>query len=381
MRIAIVTESYEPSINGVAGSVRHVLPELAALGHEVVVIAPGRGPTSSAGVPVVRVPALLAPAVYRTFPIGLPLTGRVESILREFGPDVVQLAAPTVLGAAGAYAARRMGVPSVAVFQTDLAGFARHYGLGWTGPALWAWLRRVHALADRTLVPSSATRAALAARGFDRLALWPRGVDLEQFAPRRRDDGLRRSLGAPDRVLVGYVGRVATEKRVDFLPSIAALPGARLVVVGTGPAHAWLRRRTPSAAHLGWRTGDGLGTAVASLDVMVHPGADETFCQSVQEGLAAGLPVVAAAAGGPLDLVHHGRNGLLVAPGSAREVARAVGELVRNSRLRRELGGRARASVLDHSWRAVTSALVDHLADVAGLSQPVLSTAPKGIAA
>lgn len=367
VRIAVITESYEPTVNGVTGSVRHLLPELAALGHDVVVLAPGRGPTVSAGFPVVRLPALSAPAVYRSVPIGLPMTRRIEAVLREFEPDVVHLAAPTVFGAAGAVSARRIGVPAVAIFQTDLAGFARHYGLGWTGPAVWAWLRHVHTLADRTLVPSSATRAMLGARGFERLAMWPRGVDLDQFTPSRRDEGLRRALGAPDRVLVGYVGRVAAEKRIDLLPSVAALPGVRLVVVGTGPAHPWLRRRTPSAAHLGWRDGTALGTAVSSLDVLVAPGADETFCQSVQEALAAGVPVVAAAAGGPLDLVRHGHNGLLVTPGSARQLALAVGELTRRRELRRTLASRARPSVADRSWRTVTLMLLDHLADAAGL--------------
>lgn len=367
VRIAVITESYEPTVNGVTGSVRHILPELAALGHDVVVLAPGRGPTVSAGFPVVRLPALSAPAVYRSFPVGLPVTRRVEAILREFEPDVVHLAAPTVLGAAGALAARRLGVPSVAAFQTDLAGFARHYGLGWAGPALWAWLRRVHSLADRTLVPSSATGRALEARGFERLATWPRGVDLDQFAPSRRDEGLRRALGAPERVLVGYVGRVAAEKRIDLLPSVTALPGVRLVVIGTGPAHPWLRRRTPSAAHLGWRKGTELGVAVASLDVVVSPGTDETFCQTVQEALAAGVPVVAAAAGGPLDLVRHGHNGLLVAPGSARQLALAVGRLTQHPELRWALGNRARASVADRSWHAVALTLLEHLADVAGM--------------
>ncbi len=370
VRIAVITESYEPTVNGVTGSVRHLLPELAALGHDVVVLAPGRGPTVSAGFPVVRLPALSAPAVYRAFPIGLPVTRRVEAVLREFEPDVVHLAAPTVLGAAGALAARRIGVPAVAVFQTDLAGFARHYGLGWAGPALWAWLRHVHALADRTLVPSSATRATLEARGFARLATWPRGVDLDQFTPSRRDEGLRRALGGPDRVLVGYVGRVAAEKRIDLLPSVAALPGVRLVVIGTGPAHPWLRRRTPSGAHLGWRNGTELGTAVSSLDVLVAPGADETFCQTVQEALAAGVPVVTAAAGGPLDLIRHRHNGILVAPGSARQLALAVGELTRHRELRRMLASRARPSVADRSWHAVTLLLLDHLADVAGKPAP-----------
>lgn len=381
VRIAVITESFEPTVNGVTGSVRHILPELAALGHEVVVLAPGRGPTVSAGFPVVRLPALPAPAFYRSFPVGLPVTRRVEAVLREFGPDIVHLAAPTVLGAAGALAARRVGVPAVAVFQTDLAGFARHYGLGWAAPALWAWLRRVHALTDRTLVPSSATRVALQARGFERLATWPRGVDLDQFAPSRRDEGLRRALGALDRTLVGYVGRVAAEKRIDLLPSVAALPGVRLVVVGTGPAHPWLRSMTPSAAHLGWRSGADLGTVVASLDLVVSPGTDETFCQTVQESLAAGVPVVTAAAGGPLDLVRHGHNGLLVTPGSARQLALAAGALARHPELRSALAARARRSVINRSWHAVTLALLGHLAEVADLPSPVPADRTTGLAA
>lgn len=385
----MVTESYEPTINGVTGTARHVLAELGRLGHDVVVIAPGRGPTTSAGFPVVRVPALHAPPMYGSFPVGMALSGRVERILREFEPDVVQLCAPVVLGASAAMAARRLGIPSVAVFQTDLAGFTRHYGLGWTGPMLWSWLKRVHCMVDRTLVPSAATMAELTARGFPRLATWPRGVDLDQFTPDRRDPALREHLGSPGVTLVGYVGRVAAEKRVDLLPSIAALPDTRLVVVGTGPAHASLRRSTPSAAHLGWRTGTALGAAMASLDVLVNPGADETFCQTVQEGLASGVPVVAAAAGGPLDLVQHGHNGLLVEPGSARALARAVGALARDPELRAALAERARPTVMERTWLAATLRLLDHLdaaiAGPAGLSAAgpaVLSAAgPIGLAA
>lgn len=366
MRVAIVTESFEPTINGVSGSIRHVLAELAALGHDVLIVAPGRGPDESGGYPVVRIPAVPAPAVYRSFPIGLPFVRRIEGVLRDFRPDVVHLASPAVMGGAGALAARRVDAACLAVFQTDLASFARHYHLGWTGPAVWAWLRRLHDLADRTLVPSTATYDALARRGFVRLALWPRGVDLLQFSPDQRCRVLRGVLGSPTAVLVGYVGRVAVEKRVDLLPAVAAVPGARLVVIGTGPAHPWLRRHTPDAAHLGWRSGDPLGRAVASLDVMVNPGADETFCQTVQEALAAGVPVVAAAGGGPLDLVHDRVNGLLVEPGSGPALTSAVDALVREPSLRSRLAAAARPSVAQRSWSAVTASLVEHYGHVLG---------------
>src|SRR5262249_28339199 len=155
-----------------------------------------------------------------------------------------------------------------------------------------------------------------------------RGVDLERFHPRHRDDARRAALGAPPKVLVGYVGRLAAEKQVHRLLPLAHADRAQLVVVGDGPARAKLEKAMPGARFLGFQTGVVLGEIVASLDVFVHPGLDETFCQAVQEALAAGVPVVAPAAGGPLDLVRHGDNGLLWSPHTPELLHAAVDELV-----------------------------------------------------
>ncbi|HEY0639882.1 MAG TPA: glycosyltransferase, partial [Pseudonocardiaceae bacterium] len=154
MRVAIVTESFLPVVNGVSNSVAQVLDHLRRGGHEALVVAPGDGPAEHAGAPVVRVPAVDLPVV-DSLPIGLP-SGRVLGALRDFGPDVVHLASPFVLGARGLGAARRLDVPVVAVHQTDVAGFAAAYGLRLTTRAAWRWTRRLHAAADRTLAPSSA---------------------------------------------------------------------------------------------------------------------------------------------------------------------------------------------------------------------------------
>jgi phosphatidylinositol alpha 1,6-mannosyltransferase len=271
-----------------------------------------------------------------------------------------------VLGAGGLTAARELDVPAVAVFQTDVAGFIRRYGLGAASPAVWRWLRHLHARADLTLAPSSPLLAELERRGVPRLALWARGVDQERFNPGHRSDSLRARLAPNGEVLVGYVGRLAAEKRPRMLAALSGIPGTRLVVVGDGPEEARLRRLLPEAAFTGFRTGRELSELVASLDVFVHTGADETFCQAVQEGLASGVPVVAPAAGGPLDLVRPGHNGLLFDPDDAADMRTAVAALAGDPLLRRLMSLNARRSVRGRSWDMICDQLLGHYTTLLG---------------
>lgn len=362
LRVAVVTESFLPQVNGVTNSVCRVLEHLAAGGHQAVVLAPGRGPTSYAGFPVVRLPAVPLP-VYRDFAVGLPLRRAMTAALRAFAPDVVHLASPTVFGAAAVDVARRWALPTVGVFQTDLAGFAGRYGLPGT-EALWSLLHRVHTAVDRTLVPSSATMEALSGRGFPRLALWRRGVDTDRFHPDHRSEELRRRLAPNGETLVGYVGRLSKDKRVDLLGHLARLRNVRMVVVGDGPDLVRLRRMLPDAIFTGRRTGQDLSRLYAALDVFVHTGADETFCQTVQEALASGVAVVAPAAGGPLDLITDEHNGLLFAPDSSRELKVAVGRLAHNRGVREPMRAAARPSVEHRTWATVNAELVAHYRSV-----------------
>ncbi|GAA3241411.1 glycosyltransferase family 1 protein [Actinocorallia longicatena] len=357
-----MAESFLPRVNGVTNSVCRILDHLAARGHEALVVAPAPGPDSYAGFPVKLVPGVALP-VYKSFVVGVP--GRqVENALRAFRPDVVHLASPVVLGAAGATAARRLGIPSVAVFQTDLAGFFRRYGFRGTDAMLWSWLRRVHARADRTLVPSSPTFRELEEQGFPRLELWGRGVDQTAFHPRHRSAELRARLAPAGEKLIGYVGRIAPEKQVELLTRLVGVPGSRLVVVGDGPAERRLRGLLPEAVFLGFRTGGELSEIVASLDVFVHTGANETFCQAVQEALASGVPVVAPAAGGPLDLVRPGVNGLLFPPSDGTSLRAAVTTLVTDDAMRARLAAGALPSVRPRTWEAVCDQLLAHYSEV-----------------
>jgi phosphatidylinositol alpha 1,6-mannosyltransferase len=240
--------------------------------------------------------------------------------------------------------------------------------MGWGERAAWRWLRRIHGRAARTLAPSSSTAAELVAHGIADVWLWRRGVDSEMFHPRKRDEATRRALAPNGEVLVGYVGRLAVEKRVDLLSSVVGLPGVRLVVVGDGPARASLEAALPGAVFAGERHGAQLARLYGSLDIFVHTGPLETFGQVIQEALASGVPVVAPAAGGPLDLVQPGRTGFLVPPADGPALAAAVTALVVDPVRRAQFGAAARASVQARTWAAVGDELVAHYRAVCGLS-------------
>jgi phosphatidylinositol alpha 1,6-mannosyltransferase len=364
MRVAIVTESFLPQVNGVTNTVRHTVDRLLETGHQPLVIAPGPGPGSYRGVEVVRVRSVGVPG-YRSFPLGLPDSVVVRS-LAGFRPDVVHLASPIMLGAVGLRAARRLDLPTVAVYQTDIAGFARQYGIR-ADAVLARWVGRIHRRSTRTLVPSTASYAQLHALGVHDLHVWRRGISLDLFAPEHRSEALhQRWTGRHgDQVVVGYVGRLAQEKQVRRLVEVARIPGTRLVVVGDGPSRGWLERNLPDATFTGMLRGQELARTFASLDVFVHTGETETFCQTVQEAQASGVPVVAPAVGGPVDLVEHGRTGLLYDPTDKRSLRRAVATLVGDAALRESMVGPALERVAQRSWPAVVDQLVrDHYAAV-----------------
>ncbi len=367
LRVLVVTESFLPQVNGVTGSVRRVLEHLAATGHAAEVVAP-TGPATYAGFPVHRARSAALPR-YREFRIGLEPRRRLRDRMRAFAPDVVHLASPAALGYQAVRVAGELGVPTVAVYQTDLVGFAERYAVPGAARAMTALTRGVHVRADRTLAPSRASLARLAGLGVPRTTLWPRGVDLDSFRPSRRDPALRARLlgetaGRPERLLVGYVGRLAPEKELGLLTVLADDPRLALVVVGGGPEEQRLRTLLPGARFTGVLHGDELAATCASLDVFVHTGRHETYCQAAQEALASGVPVVAPRAGGPVDVVADGVAGFLFRPGDRADLATYVGLLADHPLLRRRMGLAARRSVSGRSWAAVNDALLGHYRDV-----------------
>jgi phosphatidylinositol alpha 1,6-mannosyltransferase len=361
MRVAVVSESFLPTVNGVTTSVVRVLEHLAANGHEATVIVPAAGsPREYAGFPVNQVPAL----AYRQFPVGLP-NAQVSGLIAAFRPDVLHVASPFLLGAQAIAAANRLGVPSVAIYQTDVSGYARRNRLGAASAFAWRLVRWIHEGADLTLAPSTTALTDLRAAGVARLERWGRGVDLERYHPARRMTAgaaeLRARLAATGETVVGYVGRVAPEKSLERLAELRGIAGMRLVIVGDGPAGRELRRALEGmpVTYLGALGGEDLANAYAALDVFVHTGTEETFGQTIQEAHASGLPVVAPRAGGPIDLVDHTVDGLLYDPGSDSELRSAVVGLVAAPELRARMGEAGRRRVLGRSWNAICDDLLE----------------------
>ena len=363
LRVLVVTESFLPQVNGVTNSVRRVLEHLASEGHVAEVFAP-TGPESYAGFPVTIARGASLP-FYQGFRIGLETRRRLRAVMIRFQPDVVHIASPATLGYQAARAARELGIPTVAIYQTDLVGFAERYGIAGGVAAMTRLTRMIHLAVDRTLAPSTASVRQLEAMEIHGLARWPRGVDLEMFDPAYRDARLHTELAPNGESLVGYVGRLAPEKELELLAHVDRLAGVRLVIIGGGPEEARLRALLPGAAFLGVLHGEELSRAYATLDIFAHTGRHETYCQAAQEALASGVPVVAPRAGGPIDVVDEGA-GFLYQPGNGTELAAYVAQLVDDPKLRAQVAATAHRSVQGRSWQAVNDRLVEHYREVCG---------------
>jgi len=366
MKVAIVTESFLPQINGVTNSVLRILESLGAGGHEALVIAPeSEGtPKEYAGHKVKTIPAL---PIQSVIPIGMPIglpNRRLEHLIDGFSPDVIHLASPMLLGMHGAKIAKRLGIPTLSVYQTDMAGFASHYGFDIAHTSLRKLVGKIHSQTDRTLAPSRSACYELKSQGVPEVYLWQRGVNLELFNPKARSESLRKYWDPTGkRTIIGYVGRLAKEKRISDLKYLDRDPDNLLIITGDGPANEKLKKELPNAIFMGHKNGSDLAEIFASLDLFIHPGPNETFCQAVQEALASGTPCIVPTTGGPADLVSHGKTGYVINIHRPDDLDAAVMHFkLRNDRANMAL--QARRSVMTRTWSAINAQLMNHYNEI-----------------
>jgi phosphatidylinositol alpha 1,6-mannosyltransferase len=367
VRIALIAETYLPAVNGVTYTLEKVRSHLLAQGHRVLVIAPSSGnvirSTEADGATVIQLPAMPV-AGYSDIRVAVGGVPKLKRLLADFAPDVVHLASPFELGRRAAKAAEQLGIPTLAIYQTDVPGYLARYGVAFLENLAWQRVANIHQGVTRTLAPSSAALAQLTAHGVPRVELWGRGVDTDRFNPRRRSERFRRSVASRGELLIGYVGRLAAEKQVEDLARVQDIPGAKLVIVGDGPQRAMLEAKLPRAHFTGFLAGDALGTAMASLDLFVHPGELETFCQTIQEAMASGVPVVATGRGGPLDLVDPSRTGWLYPPGDLDQLRVYARDLLGDDAKRAAFAEAALASVQKRTWPVLCERLEQHYREV-----------------
>ncbi|MDN4481386.1 glycosyltransferase family 4 protein [Demequina muriae] len=363
MKVALVAESFLPHANGVTHSLLRVIEHLTARGDEALVIAPeakgSAGPIRYGSATVKRLPSMGWPG-YDDVRVSLSGSARIGRMLDDFEPDVVHLASPFMLGWSAIRAANELDLPTVAIYQTEVPSYAGSYNAAWGEPLLWNRVLNIHARADLTLAPSTYAMRQLEQLGVPRLRLWPRGVDTARFRPDRQDADLRARWAPNGEVIVGYAGRLAAEKRVEDLARLTDVEGIRVVIIGDGPSRSRLETLMPDAVFTGFLAGDELARALASLDVFVHCGELETFCQTIQEAHASGVPVVAPRRGGPIDLVDTDHTGYLYTPGRLDLMVAGVRTLVSDTERRERFSANARVSVEDRTWPRVCDTLIGY---------------------
>jgi len=372
LRIAVVTETYPPEINGVANTMRQLVLGLTRRGHEVIVVRPRQaadGPRSGAPVGQVLVPGLPIPG-YRGLRFGLPVYWRLRHLWRRRPPDAVYVATQGPLGHAALNAARSIGIAVLTGFHTQFHQYSRHYGLGILMRPIVDALRSFHTRSDGTLVPTAALEHELDEDGFRNVHVFSRGVDTELFSPSRRSAVLRRSWGCDQTSVVAiYVGRIAAEKNIGLvmraLDAIAAAhANARCVLVGDGPELARLRRSHPECIFTGAKVGEELARHYASGDCFVFPSLTETFGNVVPEAMASGLPVIAFDYAAAHEYVSDGHNGFLVPlPKEDAFIHAAVAAASAPARLQR-LGAAARVTAESMSWERVIGGVEQRLREV-----------------
>lgn len=362
LRIALVTETYPPDINGVAHTVSKVVEGLRSRGHEVMLVRP-RHHSDATSADRYSMDELLvrgaAIPMYKQLKMGLPAQGALKKLWTARRPDIVHIATEGPLGWSAARIARKLKIPASSDFRTNFHAYSQFYGLGWLKGAIVAYLRKFHNGTHCTMVPSAPLLSELSRVGFERLLIVPRGVDTENFTPDKRSDELRASWGGDvnTQVLLS-VGRLASEKNLDTVVRCYQemqsknLP-VKLVFVGDGPLRAHLESTCPSAIFAGVRTGQDLARYYASADVFVFPSLTETFGNVTIEAMASGLAVVAydhAAAG---QLIEHERNGMLLAQNQEQQLFDAVRTLIENPSLREAIRSQGRITSIDHDWNSV----------------------------
>ncbi|MBD5800946.1 GDP-mannose-dependent alpha-mannosyltransferase [Azoarcus sp. Aa7] len=381
LRIALVTETWTPEINGVAMTLGRMVDGLIARGHRVQLVRPRQAPSDRAadgpGFEEVLAHGMKIPN-YDGLRFGLPARTRLFRLWARQRPDLVHVATEGPLGWSAVSASIRLGIPVTSDFHTNFDSYSAHYGVAWLERPVAAWLKRMHNRTAVTFVPTRAMAQDLLARGYRSVEVVARGVDTELFSPARRSAALREAWGvAADELAVVWVGRVAPEKNLPLvLEAFAAIrrrtPNARLVIVGDGPLRKSLQEGNPDVVFAGARRGEDLAAHYASGDLFLFPSLSETWGNVTLEAMASGLCVVAYDCAAATEVISNGSDGLLVRPGAAAAFVAESVVAASDGDLRARLAEAARRRSESLDWERINDRFALSLQRVVDDAQPAL---------
>lgn len=383
MRIALITETFPPQINGVSRTLGMLTEHLASHGHEVLVIHPdyNHRPTeysieseNNSGIQILTVPALPLP-FYKEVMIPRPPFSKYKAVLSRFNPDLVHIATEGGLGLSALRHSKKSRWPVVSSFHTNFDAYASHYRIGWAVPVVARYLRWFHNRTLATYVPSMTMIHRLEALGFDRLSLWPRGVNTSLFCPERPGSNAIRELFQipPNANVIGHCGRLAPEKNIQFLIDVFSQvlkksPETHFLIVGDGPSRITFENKlkqipeSSGKVHFtGYLTGERLADAYAAMNFFAFSSRTETFGNVLLEAMASGLPVVAIAEGGPADVVQDQVTGRLIDPNAdPQEMSRILVEWINDKPLCHKIADNARTYAHTVTWERIMNGLVEN---------------------
>lgn len=372
LRIALVSETWFPQVNGVSRSLENLVMSLVGSGDTVRLIIPRYAESClPAGVSAVGLRALPLP-FYPEILLPLVTPATVVRELTTFRPDVVHIATEGPLGWAALQASRRLGLPVVSSYHTSFANYLRLYGAGWLEGVAWRYLRGFHNATAATFCPTPSIRDQLLEKGFERVAVWGRGVDAVRFHPGQRDAELRRQLGLPEHaVVLACCGRLAAEKNLEMLlAAFGRLPMSlpvHLLMIGDGPLRPKLEAASdPRVIFTGYQRGEELARLYASADLFVFPSLSDTFGNVLLEAMASGLPAVAFDVPGPRDVVRHGETGLLIGKIGAEPLAVALAALIADPARMAGMSANARRYAAVQDWEEINAVVRRRYLEVVG---------------
>lgn len=359
LRIAVVTETWPPEVNGVAMTLAKLVQGLSHRNHDVQLIRPRQTKTESPlndasleevlmrGMPIPRYPELK---------LGLPSKKTLVKTWTLRRPDVVHIATEGPLGWSALQAAKVLKLPVTSDFRTNFQSYSKHYGVGWLRKPIVAYLRKFHNATACTMVPTRELMRTLSENGFANLKVVSRGVDTKLFNISKRSTSLRASWGATENTTVLIsVGRMAPEKNLDqVLKTYEALKNTgkafKLVMVGDGPLKEQFQQRYPEIIFPGMLSQSNLAAYYASSDLFVFPSQTETFGNVTLEALASGIPVLAFDCAAARDWVQRGINGWLVAENNPDGFAAQAVSVVNNKDVLDQITHSTRQQVVHLDW-------------------------------